>query len=450
MFIFTLLPVLCGLACLALATASYASPPPVTISGDWHVRVSAGEVRVAGKTVTVSPLTFAVTPAVMVTVRAERYDSLPIFDPGAAEWARGARLRGVTTQETTAKGYLDPASVVVASAPDGGTIFAAGTDYTLDPAWGTLGRLAGGRIGAQQPVYISYRHGMGRLDSIIITGKGHVVLREGVPSINTPRPPALARGEKALANIWVSGRLARLTADQLFPVRETAYPEHDKPTPTEAEQLLPKTLKKLRAGERVKILAWGDSVTDGSFLPAPETERWQAQFLARLRAAYPAAQIELVSLGWGGRNTDSFLHEPAGSPYNYAEQVLGAKPDLIVSEFVNDAWMSPAEVETHYSKFLADFQHIGAEWIILTPHYVRPDWMSLTRERDIDTDPRPYVAGLRQFAARHAVALADASLRWGRLWRQGLPYTTLLLNAINHPDARGMKLFADSLLALFP
>jgi hypothetical protein len=48
------------------------------------------------------------------------------------------------------------------------------------------------------------------------------------------------------------------------------------------------------------------------------------------------------------------------------------------------------------------------------------------------------------------VALADASLRWGRLWRQGIPYSTLMLNSINHPDARGMKLFADSLMALFP
>jgi hypothetical protein len=45
---------------------------------------------------------------------------------------------------------------------------------------------------------------------------------------------------------------------------------------------------------------------------------------------------------------------------------------------------------------------------------------------------------------------ADASKRWGRLWRQGIPYSTLFLNAINHPDARGMKLFADRLMVLFP
>ena len=107
-------------------------------------------------------------------------------------------------------------------------------------------------------------------------------------------------------------------------------------------------------------------------------------------------------------------------------------------------------VEGQYGKLLSDFREIGAEWIILTPHYVRPDWMKLARQREIDDDPRPYVAGLREFAPRHSVALADASLRWGRLWRQGLPYTTLLLNAVNHPDERGMKLFADSLMALFP
>jgi hypothetical protein len=158
----------------------------------------------------------------------------------------------------------------------------------------------------------------------------------------------------------------------------------------------------------------------------------------------------LVTEAWGGRNTASYLAEPPGSTHNYAEKVLGARADLIVSEFVNDAGLMPDQVEQRYSRLRADFRRIDAEWIILTPHYVRPDWMGLTRERDIDDDPRPYVAGLRQFARQHGVALADASVRYGRLWRQGIPYSTLMLNSINHPDARGMKIFADSLMELFP
>jgi lysophospholipase L1-like esterase len=233
-------------------------------------------------------------------------------------------------------------------------------------------------------------------------------------------------------------------------VLETAYPEPPKTKPTAAELLLPETIKKLRSGKRLRILAWGDSVTVGTFVPDWERNRWQEQFVTRLKARFPRANIELVTEAWGGRNTASYLAEPPGSPHNYQEKVLAAKPDLIISEFVNDAGLNPAQVNERYAKLLADFHGIGAEWIILTPHYVRPDWMGLTREREVDDDPRPYVAALREFAVRHRTALADASLRYGRLWRQGIPYSTLLLNSINHPDARGMKLFADALMELFP
>ena len=33
-----------------------------------------------------------------------------------------------------------------------------------------------------------------------------------------------------------------------------------------------------------------------------------------------------------------------------------------------------------YPQFLADFREIGAEWVIQTPHYSRPDWMKLASE----------------------------------------------------------------------
>jgi lysophospholipase L1-like esterase len=99
----------------------------------------------------------------------------------------------------------------------------------------------------------------------------------------------------------------------------------------------------------------------------------------------------------------------------------------------------------------------GTEWVILTPHYTRPGpvapFMDLQSESgpDVMDDPRPYVKALRAFAAARGgrgVALADASMAWGRLWRRGIPYTSLLLNSINHPNAEGMMTFADALLPL--
>ena len=321
-----------------------------------------------------------------------------------------------------------------------------GKDYEIDLHWGTVGRLAGGRIGEKQPVWISYRHGTLRIDSIVLDGSGRIAVRPGQPRAAAPLPLDLEKGDRRLANVWLPGRIEKLEHKFLFPILETAFPEPPKSTPTPAEKLLPKTVRKLREGKPLRVLAWGDSVTVGTYVPDYEKNRWQGQFLTRLQERFPQAKIALITEAWGGRNTASYLAEPPGSEHNYREKVLGAKPDLVVSEFVNDAGLTPAQVEERYGKLRGDFQAIGAEWIILTPHYVRPDWMGLDREREIDEDPRPYVAGLRQFATRHGVALADASLRFGRLWRQGLPYSTLMLNSINHPDVRGMKLFADSLM----
>ena len=430
------------LAILAASNALADSPASLKVVGDWRVEVTLAQSAVNA--------VVDVPPAVAMTVTAEKC-VLPPFDAKAAGWKRGAVLQGVRAQECTSRDLFDPASLEVrAGATADSQRFEVGKDYQADQAWATVGRLPGGRIAQGKPVYASYRYTPLRIDTIVLDCKGQIVLRSGTPHPAAPLPPEVVDGERRLANVWIPGPIARLSDEHLFPVLEPAYPEAPKQSPTVAERLLPKTMAKLRNGRSLRILAWGDSVTVGSFVPDPDRNRWQAQFVARLAERFPQAKIELVTEAWGGRNTSSYLAEPPGSEHNYQEKVLGAKPDLVVSEFVNDAGLDQARVDERYGKLLADFQRIGAEWIILTPHYTRPDMMKLTREREIDEDPRPYVAALRKFAPDHQVPLADASLRWGRLWRQGIPYRTLLLNAINHPDQRGMRLFADSLMVLFP
>jgi lysophospholipase L1-like esterase len=435
------------LLCWALIltyTGKAGNPARFDLVGDWEVQVTVDEPRSLSTTVRVNP-------SPLITVTAERHANLPLFNPTTGGWIKGAQLRGVQAQECTVPYMLDAASFILRAGPEpDAAVFQRSQGYEIDLVWGTFGRLTNGIIKPDQAVFATYRHAQARLDSVVLTRDGRIVLRPGQPRAAAPSPPRVEGGECHLGNISLPTRIAKLGSEHLFPILESVYPELDKLSPTPAERWLPKVLRKLQSGERLRLLAWGDSVTVGTYVPDWEQNRWQEQFVTRLRQRFPKADIELVTEAWGGRNTRSYFNEPPGSPHNYREQVLGAKPDLIVSEFVNDAYLTPPQVEESYGKLLADFQEIGAEWIILTPHYVRPDWMGLTRERDIDDDPRPYVTGLRQFAAKHSVALADASHRYGRLWRQGLPYNTLMLNGINHPDARGMKIFADALMELFP
>ncbi len=213
-------------ACLLSAPA--AEPVQLKITGDWQVEV-------------VTPkATVAVPKPAIVNVKAEKYDRLPLFNPAAPGWMRGAVLRGLLVQECSATGLLIPESVEVAGAGHDSPRYERGKDFDFDSLWGTLGRMSQGRIGADDAVAITYRHGLLRLDSIVLRPDGQVALRPGEPHAAAPLSPPLANGEQRLANVWIPGPIQRLAAENLFPILETAYPEPPKPSPSPAERLFPR------------------------------------------------------------------------------------------------------------------------------------------------------------------------------------------------------------------
>ena len=438
-------PSILAVAIVALALPTLpgaAAELVVELAGDWKVRVAD---TAAGVTVTE---TFLIAPPDGVEVLNEKIPALPLFNPAVPGWVKGVALEEVKAAECTVIRALDPDSLVVRSAPGReGMILERGRDWEADSEWGTVGRLAEGRVAEGQPVWASYRAALRRIDSIVRLTDGTLELVRGEPQIVLCEPPSIPAGSERLVNVYLPGRIEQLSDANLFPILEDRCPPLPPGQPPLAKARLPETLRRLEAGEPLKILAWGDSVTTYG--------RWQAMFVERLKARYPQSKIELVTEAWGGRNTGSYLAEPPGSDHNYQEKVLEARPHLIVSEFVNDAGMGPADVDQRYGRLLADFRGIGAEWIILTPHYVMPEWMGPGfvehGQRDIDDDPRPYVAGLKAFVAAHPehVALADAARRYGRLWRQGIPYLSLMENNINHPNVAGHRIFADALDEVF-
>ena len=280
---------------------------------------------------------------------------------------------------------------------------------------------ADGRIAENQPVYVDYRHALLRFDSIVLTRDGQIELREG-----RPRRPRRCRRNwqgRAAAGKPLGARYRKLESQHLFPILESAYPEPPKASPSPAERQ--------RHQDREKTWRWQPFANSGlgrqrygMWLPAGGgIFRWQAQFVARL-PGFPKANIELIFRGLGRPQTDSYLGEPPGSDTTIRKK-CGPEADLIVSEFVNDAGLTPEQVEQRYGKLPGGFHgHRGPMDHSDTP--LRSARLDGASQSDVDADPRAYVAGLRLFAARHRVALADASLRWGRFGGRGFPTTRYL------------------------
>ena len=202
--------------CAALAV----EPADVRLAGEWRVTVTAAvnQSQVSA--------TLDVAPPEMAAVTDERIEKLQEFNPQAPGWAKGYSLAGLRAAECTVKGALDAASLLVRAGTEATAIrFEKGRDYDADLDWGTIGRLAAGRIKADQPVFISYRYAKRRLDAVVLTSEGRIVLKRGEPHVSMCQPAGLAAGEKRLANIFIPGLIPALTADNLFPILETAYPE---------------------------------------------------------------------------------------------------------------------------------------------------------------------------------------------------------------------------------
>ena len=171
--------------------------------------------------------------------------------------------------------------------------------------------------------------------------------------------------------------------------------------------------------------------------------------------------INVINESYGGSNSSEWLR--VGPFKNYLnehpemigniqerinfQRVLEVKPDLVTIEFVNDVPFAREVLEELYGKMVKDLHAIGAEIILITPHFCALEMMNTTSQRVGET--RPYIQFIYEFADRHNLAVADASARWAHLWKEGIPYTTLLANTFNHPNDRGHQLFAEELMKCF-
>lgn len=420
------------LVCLA-CSSSGAGPVLPMARPAMAVKVIAGTYEVGGQVVTVTQsVGLPIDAPERIYVRGEE---VTILDEKPSMYRGGTYLRqtlGTVDKGTRVPLAIVPDSVKVSSCREPSTLFVEDRDYYLDKSWGGISRIEGGAITQNAGVCVDYAVFRQRIDAVQISPDGKASVKKGVPAMVCPEIPPADPGCTLLAYVHIKFRAEAITGEDIYalPSKPVTWRDYVKTTGRES---VSRTLDLLASNKPVTIVCWGDSVTQGGSASKPEN-RYVDLLRARLGSAYPGAQVTVINAGIGGSSTDS---RRAG----FDQEVLAHKPDLITVEFVNDIGYSSEKIAHNYAEFMrrAREQLPNVEFIIITPHFVRPDWAG-----NFDAA----VEAMRKAAADNRAAVGDTSNVWANLRQVGIPYGTLLANEINHPNDLGHEFFAVTIMDL--
>lgn len=220
-----------------------------------------------------------------------------------------------------------------------------------------------------------------------------------------------------------------------------AHREKWSPAPPPADlsaAALPNLRKKLQTGEKIRIVAYGDSITAGGEATAPDLIFWE-RWAAALRQKNPHASIETVNGATGGDSTVQGLQRLSG-------KVLAQKPDVVLIGFgMNDhnrGGVPPAvfadNLKTMIDRVRAD---TGAEIVLFSAFPPNPKWHYNSNNM------AAYAAATEAVAREKHCAYADVYHLWQQFAVKKKP-EDLLGNNINHPNDFGHWIYFQALLAM--
>jgi len=201
---------------------------------------------------------------------------------------------------------------------------------------------------------------------------------------------------------------------------------------------LANTRHKLRAGEKVRIVAYGDSITAGGDATAPGLIFWE-RWADALRQKYPRATVETVNGATGGDSTVQGLQR-------LAEKVLAQKPDLVLIGFgMNDhniGGVPPAAFADNLRTMIDRVRgNTGAEIVLFSAFPPNPKWHYGTHNM------AAYAAATEAVARERQCAFADVYHLWLQFAQKKKP-EDLLGNNINHPNDFGHWIYFQALAAM--
>jgi acyl-CoA thioesterase-1 len=207
----------------------------------------------------------------------------------------------------------------------------------------------------------------------------------------------------------------------------TYAPSERWPVQTSQRDLLKQTRAKLAQGERVKIAAFGDSITAGGDATRPELIFWQ-RWADELQRKYPQAQVTAINAATGGDSTSQGLQR-------LQAKVLDQSPDLVLIGFgMNDHNKNGVPIpqfELNLKQMIARIRsETKAEVLLFSAFPPNPHWKFGTQRME------DYAAATERVARETACAYADVFNNWQALAARKKP-EDFLGNNINHPNDFG-------------
>lgn len=196
-----------------------------------------------------------------------------------------------------------------------------------------------------------------------------------------------------------------------------------------------RTVQLLEAGQPVRIVCFGDSVT-GVYYHTGDRRAWCELVGIALRRLYPRAPLEMVNAGVSGNSTADGLARMEAD-------VIRPHPQLVVAMFgLNDVTrITPDDFRANLRQIVQRSRQAGAEVILMTPNAV-----SAGDDKRLPGKVADYAQITREVGRELAVPVTDTfhafeSVQAGdhRAWL-GMMSDTI------HPNMRGHRLLAGEVV----
>jgi lysophospholipase L1-like esterase len=193
-----------------------------------------------------------------------------------------------------------------------------------------------------------------------------------------------------------------------------------------------KAVQLMEAGQPVRIVCFGDSIT-GVYYHTGGRRAWCDLLGVALNRIYPKGTIEMINAGISGNNTAAALKRMEAD-------VLSYNPQLVVVMFcMNDvAGLTPEAFQANLAEIIRRARDRGAEVVLMTPNSIYPDDPRRPPSRVVQ-----YVGIVRQVGRELGVPVADCFRAYEEIRDIDRQAWVHLMSDTLHPNLRGHKLFAE-------